>query len=441
MPDSKSKAASLHFGTLLWTSLLAIPVAHSAAETQWSVTAGAMHTDNIEKAVDDKRGATIPEAGLAIEMRNQRPRLNVTLSTALTYSAYEQKLYATTSTPNAAKGAATLAIVGAIVPERFEWTLHDTLGTSTIAFIAPDAPSNRQLANLIGTGPTFTLPLGARGQAKLDGEWFETHYGTSLTDSKGYQGTASARRLISRSSSLAVQISASGIRYPTYPTLGEFRVTAESATLSHKGARSELSMEFGATRLESLTISDSSPLVRLAFRRIVSTRSTVSVRLGREYSNSAQSLQTNFDFYGVASTLRGAGAVPESFRSDYGQFVWSLNGDKLDLSVQALGRRESYPVTRAQDSTLFDGAIVFGRALTARLRLGARAQFEQREIRLSNLRSRDRAYGADLTLRLSRAISLSVGAERWSGSTIDLLRDYTENREFLRFGYASAAQR
>jgi hypothetical protein len=38
-------------------------------------------------------------------------------------------------------------------------------------------------------------------------------------------------------------------------------------------------------------------------------------------------------------------------------------------------------------------------------------------------------------------LSLSVGAERWSGSTIDLLRDYVENREFLRFGYSSAAKR
>jgi hypothetical protein len=36
---------------------------------------------------------------------------------------------------------------------------------------------------------------------------------------------------------------------------------------------------------------------------------------------------------------------------------------------------------------------------------------------------------------------LTIGLERWSGSTIDLQRDYAENRAFLRIGYTPSAKR
>jgi hypothetical protein len=173
----------------------------------------------------------------------------------------------------------------------------------------------------------------------------------------------------------------------------------------------------------------------------LSTHSAISLRMGREYSNSAATLQGNFEFYGVASTLHGATATAESFRSDYGQLMWTYDSGGYDLNLQALTRRESYPSSNTPDARLYNGAAYFGRSFGPRLRVGFRGQIERRDIASTGRQSDERTVGADLTWRTSTAFSVIFGAMYATGTTLDLTRDYSEMREFLRVGYASNPKR
>lgn len=414
---------------------------HAAVDTEITASVGIIHTDNIEKTSVNRRDSFIPEFGLAGRLESMRPRIQVTMDADLTYSSFESKLYEDTSTPDRGSGAATLAVIGVLIPDRFQWEIHDTLGTGAVQQLAPDSPSNRQLTNVLSTGPTITIPLGPRGEIGVDGELFRTTYGNGTANNQGYRGNIGLTRRISRNLSLGLEASRSSIEYTKFRSLGQFDVTTGAIVFGYRGARTEGSLEVGKTQLNSILAKSSSPLVRIAFRRAVTARSSFSVRLGREYSNSAETLQSDFDFYGVASTLHGGADVAESFRADYGQIAWTHDSGQYDLGLQVLGRREVYPSGNVDDSSLYSGVVSLSRDFGARIRVGIRAAFERRNIATLPRASIERTFGADLRWRMGRTLFVLFGIERSSGTPLDLTRDYVELREFLRVSYTSGSKR
>ena len=193
-------------------------------------------------------------------------------------------------------------------------------------------------------------------------------------------------------------------------------------------------MELGYTSLDAQSITEHSPLVRVTFTRRLSARSTISLTGAREFSSAAETFQSNLTFFGVAGTLANGRASGEPFRSDYGLVSWTTTGNILDLAVRARLRRETYQTNTTLNARLFGAGVAVNRAISPRLRVGLRADYDRRQFTAQQNDTREQRIGADLALALGPKVSLSFGFDHFSGNVLGGPK-YVENRESLRITY------
>ena len=415
--------------------LALLPVAVRAAdESEWSIFVGASHTDNLELASANQRSDIQPEAGFNWIFRDKRQRLDTALAANLAYKGYPSQGFFNNRKPDSLTGAADLSLQASVIPDRFLWMLAETFGQTAVDLSSPSSPSNRQNTNVLSTGPRFMWPLGARSELQLDAVWFTSDFGASRSDSSGYKATAALKHRTSQVGALSFQVSESRINAASQQANGDYKLHSASFSWNKVTKRTSLSTELGYSDLAVRGTNQRSPLVKVTFSRKLSTRSSISATVAREFSSAAEAFQANQNFFGVTGTLVSGQSTAEPFRADFGQISWTAQGSLIEFSVQARLRRETYESSPNLNARFYGVGITADRALSSRLRIGVHAQHDRRQFNAQLTPSREQRLGADVTFASSSTVSVTFGYEHFSGNGFGG-RDYVENRELLRIAY------
>lgn len=417
------------------------PQLQAADDSRWTVSLGVVHTDNIERSPANERSALIPEASVAFGYTKKRERFDAKIAANLLYSAYEKKYYRNVASPEPTSGTASVALTAAVIPGRFDWDFKDTFGHSPVNLAAADSPTNRQTTNVLETGPRIMFPIGERTQMQVGATYFSSRFGTSAADGTGYQGNVGLIRRTSRNGSLSLRLSGNRVEYPSSTIAKIFEVRSAFFSWNRVSTRGDLLLDLGQTELRGGGQTQNSPLLHLTYTRRLSPRSSVSFSAGREFSNAGQAFQGNSAFFGVATSLNDVQASAEAFRSDFGMATWNVTGERLDLSLQALARRETHPLGSTQDAQYYSAGLTLSRALSSRLRAGFRMEFGHRELTFLNAQNDQITVTANATFRLSSVVSLNFGLEHLTGDALGVGRNFVENRQLLSISYSPAPPR
>ena len=416
-------------------------VLSAADSSEWSMYIGASHTDNIELSSSNNQSDTQPLAGIALIVKDVRERLSTDIDADISYVGNPSRPYVNRRTPDSISGTARVSLTASIIPERFFWDIGESFGQTPINFLAADTPGNRQNTNVLTTGPRIVFPFGVRNELKLQGGWFTTDFGQSRSDGSGYRAGAVFQHRTSHDASLSLELSASRIEHRQQQGSDDFDVRSAFIAWNRVKGRGTFALDLGYTKLMQGLSDQHSPLVRVTFARKISPRSGLSFTLGREFSSAAEAFQSNQTFFGVAGTLAASQVTSDPFRSDYGLVVWAVAGDRLEMSLQAQGRRESYESNSSLNAKSYGLSVEVDRALSSRLRIGMLARYERREFAVLSTPNNERRIGVDASFMLSPSLSLTLLVERNSGSALGIQRDHIESRETVRINYSPRSRR
>jgi hypothetical protein len=438
---TRRRGPALQLAAALLPLAVLAPSAQAAPANGWYASIGAIYTDNILKSSTDKRSNLAPEAGLGGVYVGDRERLKTDLEADLSYAAYPTGLYfAGQPTPQTLNGAASLSLTGLIVPDRLLWLVKDNYGTAPVNLANPDTPYNRQRTNVVETGPKALIPLGSRNELQLAASWFSSSFGATDADGRGEKASVALVRRTSLSGTLSAEVSGTRIEYPTAQSASDFDVRSALLRWHRVRQRGDFILELGTTEIHAQGADQHSPLARVTFTRQITTHSRFALAGGREFSSSAMAFQDNQTFFGVTRSLNDVQATADPFRSDFGRLSWLVSGERLEVVAQANLRHDVYESDPLLNLRAYGFETSISRALSSRVRVGMRGDYERRQFERLVVTSFDRRFGVDAVYSFSPSLQLTLSADRYSGTNQGTLSAFVENTEQLRLSYRSYAK-
>lgn len=412
--------------TLVVLAVAVIPAAQ--AETGWYVNAGLGHTSNATRVETDEISDTIAAIGLGIALEHEGPRLEARLhgnATSLSYldDTYDSDLLASVNG----------RLDYSFIPDRFLWTVEDRFGQTAVNVFEPITPENRQNTNVFSTGPDFIFGTGSKSTLRLSGRytssWFEE---TGFVDDQRIEGTALWLRQVSGTTTWGLGGTQRRVEYdlegdPGYDQQELF------ATFRAEGARQDLQVDVGATRLADGGTDETNPLLRLSWDRELTASWKLEVAAGSEYRNTSDRFNSGDIPPNAGTTPVTISNVPTESRYANATLRFERVRTRFYVGV-------GYTDDEGVRSDLFDESTTtlsagFNRKLRQRLELHLDARHGKREF--GGVGGEDETNDASLRIeyRLGKATFLS-GGYRYEKRESDLpLNSYTDNMYFVSVSY------
>lgn len=411
--------------------LLGVPIAGLAQDLDGpepglnlGVSAGLIQSDNIQLRPDNERSGTIGQAGLDVRYFQQSRRVRTDLDVNAAYQHYFNDEF----DADVAGGANGTMVLG-LLPQRLEWFIQDNFGQVRVDPLAVDTPENRENINFLTTGPDFMFRLGRLMAVRLTGRYSETDYEISDLDGERYLAGVSLSRQIGTMSSLSLNVQGERLELENQ-TLAESEYDRREAFIRFEaiGARTHLATNIGATEIESDQQVEDGLLIRLELRRRISAYSTLSLDLGRNFSDSGNLLRDSQARTGVVLDPSLAVSSGDALEHRFAVLGWATA-----LTRTSYGANVEYDEQKFQDDISLDRNYMrYGVYATRWLNsvLQGRAEFRFSEEEFDNS-----SFDAD-EKRGTLALSWAVGAQvelRFQYDIIDrnssvATNEYTENR-------------
>src|SRR3984957_15641541 len=429
---------------------------------------GSGETDNVALTTTNRVSQTIATVDADFDIKHRSSRLDVDAKGNFTDFAYLQGAYG-----NQLLGRFDGVGHFALIPQRLTWVLQDDFGQAALDPFAPTTPGNLEDINYVSTGPDIALRLGGTGFVDGGGRIARATFQTSPFNSNRVLGTVAAGLQLSARSSVSLNGAAERVLFENTVVNGDFDHTSAYARYEIQGARTELSVELGGTKITQnassgrgiivldpsgaptpliVTIPQSAysttgPLARIAVTRKLSTAASLTLSGGRELTDGISS------FSSIQSGAIGVvGAVPalltsSSYTSDFGSVGWRYERNRTTIGVSGHWERDVYFSQPQFDMTRKGGEFNVERKLSRAFALQVLGRYYKSDyphtfvtLNGGSPKLDDEIVAAMLSWRYGHALEVRLRAEHSSRNTTGVDEGFRENRVFLTVGYRPLTQ-
>lgn len=430
----QSKGAGVAIVAILAIAGTAVRAADIRAAAELAIG----HSDNIARTGADERSETISSAGFDLTATERSRRLTADLISSFDYQHYYAGSY-DDETVGFVTGNATLSLL----PERLTWMAQDNFGQTRLDIFSTPTPDNRENINYFTTGPDLVLSSSPNLGVRLSGRYSLVDYEITPYDNSRIAGMATLGRSLGGSSELSLNIVSQDTRFDRQYSSADYRTQQAYAEYSATGARTTVLVNVGASEYVRGGLVDSGALLRLSVERQIARRTTLTLRLGREISDSAEALrfQQTLDYFGRETLALGlAGAA---YEQNLGALSVNVSGLRTQLGLSISRTSDEYVGSATQDRRRTVAEVHVTRTLGSQLSVNGSFSHTNDKYVNSNGRLTERLARVGLNWRMRRLLALELLAERYDHRGVVASTAVEESRAWLRirFGDPFAGQR
>jgi hypothetical protein len=392
---------------------------------------GAEHSDNVARTAGDEQEETIGFVGLTLGVDTDRPRFDAEAN-----ATFEFRRYLDDTFDDDWVGGLDGSLSFAIIPERFEWIAQDNFGQIAKNRVEVETPDNRQNFNYFTTGPDITIPLGARTAAQLSGRWSDTYFEDSIEGSETREGTVAFIRTLSETSTVSINGTAAKTEFDSEDIFDETEINEAFLNYTAESSRTSFSGDAGYSQTSRGDIESGGIVARLNVTRTLTSRSSITLTAGSEFSDTGGAFRVEQDATGVEAGNENIIASGDVFRNTYAYLIFDTNQARIDISATLYGVRERHEAQTILDRDVRGAELSLGRQLTSRFGIGFSAAYSEDEFVNAGFSFDEWQAGFDVTWELNHAWSVELSGEHFSGSGDGIDRDYDENRATLTLLYS-----
>jgi hypothetical protein len=339
------------------------PIAHGL-QLEYGVDAGIGETDNINMTPTNKVSQTTALIDVDFDAKERSERLDADARGAFSYLDFLQGAYGN-ELIGRFDGSAELALI----QDRLTWRFQDDFGQAQLDPFAAVTPANRENVNYFSTGPQLELRFGPTVFLNAGARYTRTDYQTSPFDSNRFEGDLAVGTHLSSRSSASVDGSFERVLFTTTVIDGVVVNTNfnRSSVFGHyelEGARTTLTANLGATKVDQGSDSNTGPSAKLQVARALSSASKLTFSLGRDLTDASAGFGNL-----QAGAIPVVGTAPATqqllnYTVTYATAEWSYRRNRTGIYVSANWERDQYSGQPTLDSTRSQLQFRFDRQLT-----------------------------------------------------------------------------
>jgi len=407
------------------------PIAH-AQTFDYGMDVGVGETDNVALASRNPISQTLGVADLDFALNQKTRLLNVDAKGDFSYLDFLQHAYSN-ELIGRFDGLGKLSLV----PERLNWVLQDDFGQAQVDPFAAVTPNNRENINYLSTGPDLSLRLGSTGFADLTGRYARTHYAVSPFDNNRAIGTAALGVDLSPRSRLSIDGSTQHVRFDNTVNNIDFTRSSAYGDFTAHGARTDLTLNLGATKVDQGSLSITGPLVKVELSRKLSPSATLTLAAGRDLTDASMGFSTPQT--GAIGTIGTTQAVRTSgnYTLTYGSVGWLYQRDRTTLGLSGRWEKDAYDGQDILDRQLANAELNIDRRLTRAASVQVFGGYYRTDYAHVAFIDEYTSAGAAFSLREGPHLIFRLRYDHISRSVVGNGLGFGENRVFLTIGYRS----
>jgi hypothetical protein len=418
-------------------SILALASTAGAESLTYGVDVGIGQTDNVALTETDRISQTMAIAQADFDYNQKSRLLDADLKGNFTYLDYLQGAYS-----NQLVGRFDGIAHFALIPERLSWVLQDDFGQSGLDPFTPLTPTNLEDVNYVSTGPDLSLRLGGTGFLNMGARVSRVTYETSPYDSNRLSGNIAWGLQLSALSSVSLNADTGRVNFENTVLNTDFDRTDVFMRYEIQGARTDLSVDLGGTKVSETDGSTTGGLAKIQLARRISPAAKLTFSIGHDLTdaaNSFSSLQSGAT--GIVGTAPAA-QTSQSYTVDYASAEWRYERNRTSIAISGRWERDRYDTDPLLDNTRggaeFNVERRLSHAFTAQLwgRL-YKTNYPHAVVTPQNGSSdyTDGLIAAGLAWRHGRGLEVRLRAEHASRDAAEAGAGYHENRVMLTVGY------
>jgi hypothetical protein len=397
----------------------------SGPQLDFSVLGGASWSDNIDRVpVDEERGM-IASAGVKLRYLQQTRRIDADVDFDAMYEKFQDGAF-----EDDVVGGLNATLNVGIVPERFQWSFADNFGQAQTDPFGAANPANQENINYFSTGPDLLLQFATTTQLRLAGRVSEVDYENTEADNRRTSGSLTLSHQLSGASTLSLVGESNRIdfdddvapTYSRYAGFGRYRL---------QSTRTELLVDAGYTKLDTVTGGSGGALARLELTRRMSSAASLALTLGTEFSDASDVLRSSQALFGPSRNLSNVVAASDPFENRYAIVSFDYFRNRTGFGVRMQRRRELYETATSIDRELTTWNAYFSRQLSPRLDARVYVDLEQQRAESSNFEGDETRTGAYLNWQMARSVGLRLDFDRIDRESTDTDTEFTEQRATL----------
>ena len=403
----------------------------------YGVDAGVTETDNVTLVQDHKVSQTIALVDADFNIKQATRLFEADAKGDFSYLDYLQSAY----------GAQLLgrfdgSLRAALIPEKLTWFVQDDFGQSALDPFQPVTPDNLENVNYFSTGPDLTLNLGRTGFFDLSARYARVQYQTSPLNSNRAQGSIAVGEQLSASSSVSLNADSERVLFADTVLNQDFDRTNAFARYSLKGARMDLSLDLGATRLDNSGDTTTGGLARVTVARKLSPNATVNLTAGHVLTDAGSAFSS---LQGGAIGTVGTAPAPQTaatYTDNYVSAGWDYVRGRTSLGLSGRYERDSYGGNEALDNNRGGGEFRLARRMTRAFEAELVGRLYKTDYTHEALTAvvgspnyYDELIAASLAWHFGRGLEIRLRAEHDARVTTGNDTGYKDNRGTLTIGY------
>jgi hypothetical protein len=401
---------------------------------------GVGESDNVTLVRTDKVSQTIAITDLDFDFKDQSRRFDVDAKGDFSYLDYLQNAYGS-QLIGRFDGRADVSLI----PERVIWVLTESFGQSQIDPFVATTPTNLQNINYVATGPDANFKLGPTVFLDLSARYAKATYQTEPFDSNAINASAALGRALSAQSSISINGSFERMLFDNTDVNTDFNRSSAYAHYEVQGARTNLTANLGATKVDQGSESFTGPNAKLQLLRKLSSVSTLTFTIGRDITDGSTAF-ANLQSGAIGGIVTGAAVLSQNnYTATYGSVAWEYARNRTTIGVSGTWEKDSYDGQPLQDLNRGSAEFRVERKLSSVLTAQLLGRLYRTEYTNTDFSETDGLVGAALMFHAGRGLEIKLRYDHTSrsvsgvGVVPGVSNGYDENRAFLTIGYRPRA--
>lgn len=397
------------------------------------IEAGAVWSDNLGRDSGGGREGGYALLGLDVGSDRQSALLNSHIDINTAYQKYSDNRFR-----DGFVGEAFAMGAFKIVPDKLEWAFQDNFSQAKVDPLAATGPTNRQVINVLSTGPNLKLSLGQQTYVRLGAEYSRSSYEATDFDNDRVGGSVGLGRQLSPGSTLSINSNYERTTFTDGPYRG---YDTRSSYLSYRvaGPRTDLSVDAGYLDILGLSRNLGGPLVNLTVTRRFTPRQTLAVSYDIKFGDAGQTLRARQQQAGAdpyqGDWLNAADPVKDSRV----MARWMFDAPRTRLTVGLEGAKTEFTQSTQLNRNHYRATLQAYRRMTERLNAALEIRLGREEF--ASVTNEDFESIASLGIKTGQNLTLRVQLEHFDRSGTSYAGGFTENRIRLVATYLPAAFR
>jgi hypothetical protein len=413
------------------------PAQSTRAESfTYGADVGIGESDNVTLVDTNKVSQTIAIADLDFDLKDQSRRFDVDAKGNFSDLNYLQNAYG-----NQFIGRFDGRADVSLIPERVVWVLTENFGQAQIDPFVAVVPTNLENINYVSTGPDANFKLGPTVFLDLSARYSNASYQTDPFDSNTILGSAALGRALSAQSSISLNGSFERVLFDNTDVNTNYNRSSVYAHYEIQGARTDLTANLGATKVDQGAESFTGPNAKLQLRRKLSSVSTLTFTVGRDITDGSTAF-SNLQSGAIGGIVTGQAVLSQSnYTTTYGSVGWEYARNRTTIGVSGTWEKDSYEGQPLQNLARGSAEFKIERKLSSMVTAQLLGRVYRTEYVNTDFSETDGLVGAALMFHAGRGLEIKLRYDHTSRSVSGLgvvpgvSGGYNENRAFLTIGY------